>query len=159
MTMEVSGWSGELMPLGRYSGVITNIEVRNGKKGPYLNIEWTSHDEDFSGRKVWRNSSFSEKAIGMPAGIAELVQATKPDIPKGTSPDALPGALATVLQSAAIDVEIDHEQRWKDGAPLFDAATGEPILRESIVAFYEAPEAFVESVANEAAGIDDELPF
>lgn len=159
MSMQISGFSNELMPLGRYSGVITNIEVRSGKKGAYLNIEWTCHDEDYRGRKVWRNSSFSEKAIGMPGGIAELVQSTKPEIPKGTSPSDLPAALATACQSAPLDVEIDYEPRWKDGGPMIDPTTGEPVMRESIVAFYEPPEEFVKSIANEAAGVDDELPF
>ncbi len=69
MTMEIGSWSNDVMPLGKYSGVITNIEVRSGAKGPYLNIEVTCHDDDYTGRKVWRNSSFSEKALGAPAGI------------------------------------------------------------------------------------------
>jgi hypothetical protein len=159
MAMDVAEWSGELVPFGLYNGVITNVEVRDGQKGPYLNLEVTLHDDEYAGRKVWRNSSFSEKALAAPAGIAELVQATKPDIAAGTSPEDIPGAIAQAILGSAVGIEVDHEQRWKSGAPMVDASTGEPVMRETIKAFFQPTDEFVESVEKQSAGMDDDLPF
>lgn len=159
MSADISGWSGELIPEGDYNAVITNVEVRSGGKGPYLNIEATIHDEEYRGRKVWRNSSFSEKALYMPGGVAQLVQAVKPEVPKDISPEDIPSALAQAIQSQPVGVTVQHEDRWKDGGPVINPSTGETEQREVIGAFFEPSAEFVDSFEKESAGVDDELPF
>lgn len=156
-----------LLEAGDYYGVITDVESRPGKKAPYLNVEVTIHqaatDEDGEqtghGRKVWRNVSFSEKAITMPGGVANLVQVTKPDI-KNASADDLPGAIAVAIQASPIGVTVGHEQAWdgKAGKPKVDE-NGNPVMRESIDSFFEAPESFIDSFEAESIGVDNELPF
>lgn len=156
-----------LLEPGDYYGVITNAESRPGKKAPYINVEVTIYqaatdtdgEETGRGRKIWRNVSFSEKAIGMPGGPANLVQATKPNV-SNTNPADIPGAIASAIQGSPVGVNISHEQAWdgKVGAPKVDE-TGNPVMRETIDLFFEAPESFVEAFEAEANGIDTDLPF
>lgn len=162
MTMEVGSY--ELVPVGLYLGVITNVEVRDGKKGPYLNLEVTIHQdsdgsEEHQGQRAWRVASFSEKALAMPGGVAELVQVTKPDIPEGTDPDDLPNVLATLVQGEPVGFEIEHTQRFKNGKPQFDLTTGEPVLKEDVAYFFVPPTEFADNLELEAQGHDSELPF
>lgn len=162
MGMEIGSY--ELVPTGLYLGVITNVEVREGKKGPYLNIEVTVHQDtdgntEFQGQRAWRVASFSEKALAMPGGVAEIVQVLKPDIPTGTSPDDLPNVLATLIQSEPVGFELEHNQRYKNGKPQVDATTGEPVLKEDVAYFFEAPAEFRNDLDAEAQGTDSDLPF
>lgn len=157
---ELAEW--DLLDVGPYFGVITNTEARKGPKGPYVNIEVTLHqnaagDETMKGRRVWRNVSFSDKAIGMPGGLAQLVQATQPNIPDGADSD-LPSALAQVLTGEAVGVELGHEQGWKNGGPQVDEQ-GNPVYREAIDGFFQAPESFSDGIEAEANGNDLDLPF
>lgn len=156
-----------LLDVGDYFGVITDVESRPGKKAPYLNVEVTIHqkaddesgDETGRGRKVWRNVSFSEKAIGMPGGVAQLVQVLQPDL-KDANPNDLPGAIALAIQSEAVGVTLGHEQAWdsKLGKPKVDE-DGNPVMRESVDAFFSVPDSFVEEFEAESIGQDSDLPF
>lgn len=162
MTMEVGSY--ELVPTGHYLGVITNVEVREGRKGPYLNLEVTIHedadgDTTHQGKRAWRVASFSEKALAMPGGVAELVQVTQPDIPSGTDPDDLPNVLATLVQGEPVGFEIEHNQRYKNGKPQVDPTTGEPVLKEDVAYFFSAPDSFTDNLELEAQGVDSDLPF
>lgn len=155
---EVSTSGFDLLPAGEYDGVITGCEVRKGAKGPYLNVEVTVHNEGVRGRKVWRISSFSEKALNMPGGVSNLVQSTQPEIDPSTAPEALPAALADALISSPVHIEVEHDQIKRNGTPQFHA-DGQPELRAQIKTF-SAPEAeFITSIENEIAGVDDDLPF
>ncbi|KKL49150.1 hypothetical protein LCGC14_2318370, partial [marine sediment metagenome] len=141
----------ELLEIGPYLGVITNTEVRQGPKGAYLNVETTLHkpaesdDETCKGRKAWRNVSFSEKALTMPGGLAQLVQATSPAIPENTKVEDLPETLATVIMGETIGVELDHEQGWKNGGPHVDEH-GNPVMRNCVVSFFAADDSFAKSI-------------
>lgn len=154
----------EVLPRGIYNGVITDVEVRKGGKGPYLNIECTVHsDEEGStarrGSKVWRIASFSEKALNMPGGVANVVQVTKPDIDPATSPTELPAVLAKALVSSPVKFEVDHEQREDGNGNLKTEPDGSPAMR-AIINFFEAcDDEFLASFEAEAAGVDDDLPF
>ncbi len=161
MTTEIAAGYGAPVPLGWYDGVITDIEVRQGPKGAYLNIEVTIHDEEYAGRKVWRNSSFSEKALFMPGGPAQLIQATKPDIPKDTAPDKIPYAVALAATHSPVKFEVDHEQVVKNGVAQVDP-DGEPVLRATVKQFAEAEAAFADKIEAEVSGDTakaDGLPF
>jgi hypothetical protein len=147
------------LPIGFYNGVITGAEARAGAKGPYLSVEVTIHDEEFKGRKVWKNScSFSEKALGMPGGIANLLQTAKPDIPASAPPNTLPAVIAQGVISCPIRIEVEHEQVKRSGV-FATLADGSPEMRSSIRQFTPPDDAFVQSIEAEAAGLDDDLPF
>jgi len=155
-----------LLEMGDYHAVITNVDARDGAKAPYLNVELTIHEradgnEEGRGRKIWRNVSFSEKAIGMPAGVAQLVQATKPTIPGDVTPAEMPGAIAVAIHGSAIGVNVGHEEGYDGKAPdkIKRDASGEIMMRESADAFFAAPGSFTEAFEAEAAGNDSDLPF
>ena len=152
------------IPRGIYNGVITEVEVRKGGKGPYLNITFTVHSDeegntDQRGRKAWRISSFSEKALNMPGGVSNVVQVVQPDIEPTTAPTDLPKVLAAALVSAPVKVEIDHEQKQDANGNLKTNPDGTPQNREIITYFEEVDEEFLANFEAEAAGVDDDLPF
>ena len=148
----------DLVPIGEYDAVITGCEVRKGAKGPYLNVEATLHDEGVRGRKVWRIASFSEKALNMPGGVANIVQSTQPDIDPGISPDELPAALAAAVLSSPVRVTVEHDQIKRNGALQF-LPDGSPEMRAQIKTFDAPSEEFLKTIENEIAGVDDDLPF
>lgn len=159
---ELAEW--DLLDVGPYFGVITGSEARSGKKGPFVNLEITLHsnaegDETMKGRKVWRNVSFSEASIAMPGGLAQLVQCAQPDIPE-SSDDDLPAALSQVLVGLPIGVELTHEQGWdsKRSKKAVDE-NGNPIMREAVDSFFQAPESFADGIEAESVGNDLDLPF
>ncbi len=155
---EVSDSGFDLIPVGPYSGVITGAEVKKGPKGPYINIEVTIHDEGLRGRKVWRIASFSEKALNMPGGIANLVQSVQPEIEPTTEPGALPAAIADAIISSPVLIEVGHDQVKRNGTLQFHA-DGQPELRAQIETFDAPGEEFTGRIEAEIAGVDDDLPF
>jgi hypothetical protein len=109
-------------------------EVRRGHKGAngsHLNIEVTIHDDGYRGRKVWRIASFSEKALNMPGGVANVVQSTQPDIDPSTAPGELPAVIADAIISSPVRIQVEHDQITRRGVPLFKA-DGQPELRAQI---------------------------
>lgn len=155
----VSSGFGDPLPIGFYNGVITGAEVKSGPKGPYIKVEVTIHDEDYRGRKTWKNAvSFSEKATFMPGGPAELLQATEPDIDRSLPSNQIPAAIAAAILSTPISVEVEHEQVKRNGVAQFNA-DGTPEMRAQIRSFAKADSDFITTVENEAAGLDDDLPF
>ena len=159
MEMEISTGFGEPVPIGFYNAVISGVEVGGGPKGPYLNIETTVHDEEYRGRKVWRVASFSEKALGMPGGIAELLQITDPpDLDRSVPPEELPAEIARAVLHSPIQIEVEHDQVKRGGVPQQNA-DGTPEMRSQVRSFSDPPDDFIDTIKNEAAGIDDDLPF
>lgn len=165
MGMEVSAdFDDAPLPIGFYNGVITGAEVNPGKKAPYIKVEVTIHDEDYRGRKAWKNAvSFSEKALTMPGGVVNLLQATEPDIDRDTKANELPATIAAAIMSTPVRIEIQHEQAQSKNASgvYVDAFNddGSPKMRAIIHSFESAPEDFVSTIEKEAAGVDDDLPF
>ncbi len=53
------------IPAGEYEAVISKVEVRESKSGPwpYLNWEFDITEEEHAGRKVWMMTSLSPKAL------------------------------------------------------------------------------------------------
>ena len=159
MNTEVGAGFGEAVPAGYYSGVITGAEVHPGGKGPYIKLEVTIHDEDYKGRKVWKNAiSFSEKALGMPGGVVQLLQVVQPTLDRSLPSEELPAAIAEAVLTAPVVVEIGHEQVKRQGAAQFNA-DGSPEMRAQIDSFLPPEDDFVAAVAKEAAGVDSDLPF
>lgn len=152
------------IPRGIYNGVITEVEVRKGGKGPYLNLTLTVHSDvegntDQRGRKAWRIASFSEKALNMPGGVSNIVQVTQPEIDPTTKPEDLPAVLAAALVSSPVKFEIDHEQKQDASGNLKTNADGTPQMREVVNYFEEVGAEFLADFEAEAAGVDDDLPF
>jgi hypothetical protein len=150
----------DLVPIGRYSGVIVAAEVLKGPKGPYIKVEVKIHDEGFRGRSVWRGAaSFSEKAKTMPGAAPNLVQATQPEIdPSIEDVRELPAAIADALISLPVGVEVEHEQIKRNGE-LALGPDGEPELRATIKEFFEVGDDFRATIEAEIEGVDDDLPF
>lgn len=146
------------IPVGTYNGVITDATVRQGAKGPYINVEVTVHDDEYVGRKVWRIASFSEKALYMPGGIAELVQITKPDMDPDIGANEMPAFIANHIVSQPVRIEVGHEQVKRDNVLQFNA-DGTPELRAKIDQFFAPTDEFVQAIEAQAAGVDDDLPF
>ncbi len=146
------------IPVGVYDAVLTAVEVRQGPKGPYLNIEATLVGGDHDNRKVWGISSFSEKAIGMPGGVANLLQVVNPDIDRGIPSNEVPAAMAKGIGHAPVSLEIEHEQIERNGSKQF-YEDGTPEMKDRIRQYFEPSEEFIETVAVLAAGGDDDLPF
>lgn len=156
---DVGSTDFDLLPEGKYSGVITGTEVKKGPKGPYIKVEVTIHDEGLRGRKVWRNAaSFSDAALNIPGHAGNLVQATQPVIDTDLEVGELPAAIANEIISTPVIVEVKHEQVERDGKLQF-RSDGEPEFRAGIEKFFEADEEFVQQIENEIAGVDDDLPF
>ncbi len=160
MSMGVAeGFDSNPVPIDQYNAVITGAEVANGAKGPYIKIETTIHDEEHRGRKVWKNAvSFSEKALKMPGGVANLLQTTKPEIDRDIDSNELPAAVAAAVLHSPIVIDVDHEQVKRNGVDQF-LADGQPELRATIRQFIEADADFISAIEAEAAGVDDDLPF
>lgn len=151
----------EPLPVGWYDGVITKVEVKAGQKGAYLNIEVTVHGDEHQGRKVWGMSSFSDKALTMPGGIANLLQTTKPDIPIDTAPEELPAVIAAAVTSKPVSFLVRNEQVKRGGVLQFlDPPTNsQPEVRSKVDNYREPGEDFTATVDAEAAGLDADLPF
>ena len=163
MDAEVSTGGGPPVPEGFYNAVITGAEVRGGLKGPYIAFETTIHgdgdDDEYRGRKVWRNSSFSEKARHMPGGISEVFQATKPDVDMDTPREELPAVLAAAVLHSPVVIEVEHEQKQnREGVDQFNM-DGSPALRGVVSSFTAPQDDFIGTIKAEAAGLDDDLPF
>ena len=158
LNAEVAEFSNDIVPEGEYDAVITDVEVRKGAKGPYLGIKATIFNGEQARRPVWRNSSFSEKAVNMPGGIANLVQSAKPDIPKDTPANEVPAAIAQAVISCPVVIEVEHEQVVRNGVPQVKA-DGQPELRAQIRSFSEPSDELIAAFEAEASGTDDDLPF
>ena len=149
------------MPVGWYDGVITKVEVKDGAKALYLNVEVTIHGDEHNGRKVWGMSSFSDKAITMPGGIANILQAAGPDIPIDTPIEELPAVMAQKLTSLPVSFMVRNEQVKRNNVLQFlDAPTNSvPELRSKVDSYRVPEQAFIDQVDSEAAGLDADLPF
>jgi hypothetical protein len=160
MKAEVSNSGFDPLPVGWYDGVITKIEVRDGKKASYLSVEVTVHDEEYQGRKVWGMSSFSEKALTMPGGVANLLQTVEPEIPMDTGADELPAVMAVACTSAPVSFLVKNEQVVRNGLPQFlDADQTQPEMRSKVEQYRKPEQDFIDQVDMDAAGLDSNLPF
>lgn len=159
LKMEVSEtFDNTPVPEGFYDAVITKAEVRQGPKGPYISTEVTIHDEDYKGRKVWRIVSFSEKALGMPGGVANLLQSTNPPIDLDISQAEIPATVAEAIVSFPVTIQVGHEQVVRNNVPAI-LPDGNPEMRATVKAWAAPREEFTAKVEAEAAGLDDDLPF
>ena len=156
------GYSDDPIALGWHNFVITGCEVRKGNKSgiPYLNLTLTVFDGDDARRKCWGMSSFSEKALYMPGGVAQLLQATGigDSLPDDVAPNELPAAISKVITGTPVRALIGHEHAGAPGAKKFNS-DGTPKMKETVEA-YEAPtEEFLAAFEAEASGVDEDLPF
>lgn len=161
MKAEVSAGGFEPLPVGWYNGVITKVEVRPGQKAAYLNIEVTVHGDEHNGRKVWGMASFSDKALTMPGGIANLLQSTKPDLDIDTPPEELPAAIAAAVTSKPVSFLVKNEQVKRNGVLQYlDSPKNQlPELRSRVSEYRTPDQDFIDEVDAEAAGLDSDLPF
>lgn len=156
---EVSdAFTDEPVPKGPHDAILTEIEVRSGAKGPYLNVTATLFGGDHDRRKVWGISSFSEKALTMPGGVANLLQTVNPDIETDLPSEEVPAAIAAACLSAPVVIEVEHEQSEKNGVAQTND-DGTPKMRARIRNYSEPSEEFVQAFEVEASGGDDDLPF
>lgn len=156
-----SSFDEDPVPVGDHQGVITGAEIRQGQKGPYINVEVTVHTEGYKGRKVWGICSFSEKALTMPGGPANLLQATKDVI--GTIPSGLSSAetmawVTSNIRAVPVTITVEHEQAVKDGKERF-LPDGRPLMKPRVRLYSPADPEFIADIEADAAGIDDDLPF
>lgn len=170
MKAEVSASGFEPLPVGWYNGVITGCEVKDGAKAAYLNIEVTVHDEDgeieegeYHKRKVWGMSSFSDKALTMPGGIANLMQVTDEfiDIPLGASLEELPALIAAEVKGSPVSFLVRNEQVKRQGVLQFLDPPENTLaeMRSKVNEYRLAESEFVDGVDRDAAGVDADLPF
>lgn len=159
MTMDVAeAFGSEPVPIGDYNAVITGAEVRPGKKAPYISVETTIFDGDYERRKVWRNVSFSDKALGMPGGLANVMQSAKPELDRELKADELPAAVAAGIISSPVSITVKHDQVVRQGTKQF-TADGQAEMRAEVSSFGEPTPEFVKAFEDMAAGVDDDLPF
>src|SRR5690606_16853317 len=52
----------EPMPAGRYIFKLVDVESKDGQRAPYWSWQYECNEEPYVGRKVWDNTSLSEKA-------------------------------------------------------------------------------------------------
>lgn len=155
-------FSADPVPKGEHDGVITGAEVKRGPKGPYITPEVTVHNLDgYNGRKVWGLASFSEKAITMPGGPANLLQSVKDQIgtiPTGLDENEAIAWIAENIRGCAVRFGVRHEQVERNGVKQY-LGDGSPEMREK-VDYYAAPDAdFLAFIQAEADGLDADLPF
>jgi hypothetical protein len=113
------------VPIGAYVVAITKITPGQGEKGQYLGWEFTIQEGEFSGRKLWCNTSFSEKALWRLKQLIEAFQNTKvPQEEIDIEPEKFMGlkAIATVTIKVGQNDEPQNDiQKFK---PLAQAANG-----------------------------------
>lgn len=159
LDMEVSDlFDDDVVPEGPHDAILTDIEVRPGKKAPYLNVKATLFGGEYDRRVVFGISSFSEKALKMPGGVANLIQVVQPEVPVDTAAEELPAVLAEACLAAPVVITVEHEQSVKNGSKQFND-DGTPKMRPRIRAYSEPSEEFVAAFEVEASGGDDDLPF
>ena len=56
------GGSYEAVPDGRYICKLIDVEAKEGKTAPYWNWSYEINEEPYVGRRLWDNTSLSEKA-------------------------------------------------------------------------------------------------
>jgi len=162
MSTEITGGGGfEPLAPAWYDGVITKVEVKAGQKAPYLNVEVTVHGDEHNGRKVWGISSFSDKALTMPGGVVQILQATEAPVPMDTAMEDLPAVAARALTTLPVSFLVKNEQVKRGGALQYlDAPTNSvPEMRSRIEEYRAADEDFAATVDAQAAGLDADLPF
>lgn len=76
---EVEGQSFEVIPKGTYNGVIEELEYKlsNSSGKPMWAVVITITEGEFTGRKVFHNLSFSEKAL---PGTKTAIQRMAPEV-------------------------------------------------------------------------------
>ncbi len=73
------------LPAGKYLVECTDAEQKTSGPDsknpgtPYIAFEFTTQDEEYQGRKVWMNASFSPKALGMTKSAMRALGATDAD--------------------------------------------------------------------------------
>jgi len=162
MQGEVNASGFEPLPIGWYNGIITGGEVRNGPKGPYINVETTIFDEEgeHHKRKVWGMSSFSDKALAMPGGPRNLVQSAKPEIDTDITAEELPAAVAIGIRSKPVSFKVVNEQVKRGGQlQWLDEDQTVPEMRSKIAEYREPSQELIDAVEAEVAGADSDLPF
>lgn len=158
--MDVQEFDKTPIPEGEYEVVITKAEVAAGPKGPYIKVETTIFDGEYKSRKVWRNAvSFSDKAVGMPGGPANFVQAVQPTgIPADTPVEEMPHKIAEASVGVPVGIIVTHETVVRNGIQAM-LPDGSPEMRATVDSWVAASEEFNNSVAKEAQGLDSDLPF
>lgn len=53
----------DIIPEGEYEAEIAKVVLKEGNKAPYLMWEFDITDFDHSGRKLWMNTSLSDRAL------------------------------------------------------------------------------------------------
>ena len=160
MGMDIQEIDKTPVPIGDYNVVITKAEVSSGPKGPYIKVETTVFEGDQEQRKVWRNAvSFSKKAIGMPGGPANFVQAIGPlDIPADTPPEEMPHKIAEAAVGIPVGITVAHETVERNGVQAM-LPDGNPEMKATVEMWHEATDEFNAAVEKAAQGLDDDLPF
>ena len=163
MQAEVSASGFEPLAIGWYNGVITKTEVKDGQKAAYISVEVTVHDEDseYHKRLVWGITSFSDKAVTMPGGVANLLQTTEPDIPLDTPVEELPAVMAVAIVSSPVSFEVRNEQVKRGGKLQFLDAPADtiPEMRSKVANYRKPEQEFIDSIDASAVGLDSDLPF
>lgn len=162
LATEVSSADFAPVPVGIHNAVITGAKVAKGPKGNYINVEATIHAEGLEGRKVWGISSFSDKALSMPGGPANLLQAAGTHlgtIPTGLGGDETVGWIAQNIIGVPLTVDVEHEQAQDKAGNLKTANDGTPIWKARTRAYGPASDEFAATIEKAAQGLDDDLPF
>ena len=68
------------VPRGRYVAEVTDAEIRDGDKYPYLMVEQTVIEGEYADRKLWDNMSFSPKALWKLKGFYRALGATDEEL-------------------------------------------------------------------------------
>lgn len=68
------------LPRGRYAVEVTDCEIREGTEYPYLMVEQTVIEGDYTDRKLWDNMSFSPKALWRLKGFYRAIGASDDEL-------------------------------------------------------------------------------
>ena len=126
------------IPPGTYTLTVAKMpEIDQGKKGPYVAWEFEiveAEDTDLNKRKIFHNTSLSERALGMPTGIKALLQ----NIGLPWDDTGFDGSLSVGLRCSA-DVENRIVTEKDDEGNIVTDKDGNPKqnIYDDIVTFYE----------------------
>lgn len=108
-----------LIEKGTYLARLSNLQIKQGANGPYLNAEWTIADEgsEFLNAKAWQIMSFSPKSLWVMKNFLKACNIPEDRISNFEFDKAATGKIMNPeFDDVLCNITIDHQQDSRAGA-------------------------------------------